>query len=239
MSTELVVGVDVGSQGTCAQAIASDGELVATSYVPHRLSYPQPGVGRAGPDRVARRRRSGARRGSPGDERASLARRVVRIATRRPRGGDGSGEPTGPALIWMDRRAGSECDQVASRFRPERLRELTGCNLDPGHVAAKISWLRRHRAEEHAAASWFLLPGSFVAWRASGELAVDPSNASSTMLLDIRTLRLVLGGVLALRGRARSPGADPGRPRCARPGGARGCATQRDSTRDGRRARLR
>ena len=28
----------------------------------------------------------------------------------------------------------------------ERLRELTGCNLDPGHVAAKISWLRQHRA---------------------------------------------------------------------------------------------
>ena len=33
----------------------------------------------------------------------------------------------------------------------------------------------------------FLLPGSWVAWRASGVLAVDPSNASSTGLLDPRT----------------------------------------------------
>ena len=43
MTLELVVGVDVGSQGTCAQAIAPDGERVATAYVPHTLSYPRPG----------------------------------------------------------------------------------------------------------------------------------------------------------------------------------------------------
>ena len=39
----LVVGVDVGSQGTCAQAIGAGGELAHSSYVPHELSYPRPG----------------------------------------------------------------------------------------------------------------------------------------------------------------------------------------------------
>ena len=43
MSDELVVGVDVGSQGTCAQAIDAHGVMVATSYVPHSLAYPAPG----------------------------------------------------------------------------------------------------------------------------------------------------------------------------------------------------
>ena len=85
----------------------------------------------------------------------------------------------------MDRRATAECERLADSFDPNRLRELTGCNLDPGHVAAKILWLRANRAAEHAAARWFLLPGSFVAWRAAGELAVDPSNASSSMLFDL------------------------------------------------------
>ena len=66
------------------------------------------------------------------------------------------------------------------RIEPERLRELTGCNLDPGHVAPKIAWLARHEPDVHGAAAAFLLPGSWVAWRASGTLAVDPSNASST-----------------------------------------------------------
>lgn len=98
---------------------------------------------------------------------------------------DSDGSPIGPALIWMDRRASQECEQAAARIDPARLRELTGCNLDPGHVAAKMAWLRAHRPREHASARWLLLPGSFVAWRAGGELAVDPSNASSSMLLDL------------------------------------------------------
>ena len=41
MSAPLVVGVDVGSQGTCAQALEPDGTAVATSYAEHALSYPR------------------------------------------------------------------------------------------------------------------------------------------------------------------------------------------------------
>jgi xylulokinase len=97
------------------------------------------------------------------------------------------GTPLRPALIWSDRRAGAECEAVAARMEPATLREHTGCNLDPGHVAAKMAWLERHEPEVAAEASHYLLPGSWVAWQASGTLAVDPSNASATGLLDPRT----------------------------------------------------
>ena len=96
------------------------------------------------------------------------------------------GTPLHPALIWCDRRAEEECAAAAERMDPEELRALTGCNVDPGHVAPKIAWLARHAPEAHAAAKAFVLPGSWVAWRASGELAVDPSNGSSMGLLDPR-----------------------------------------------------
>ena len=36
-------------------------------------------------------------------------------------------------------------------------------------------------------AAYFLLPGSYLAYYLTGELAVDYSNASSTLLLDVRT----------------------------------------------------
>lgn len=187
MNDELVVGIDVGSQGTCAEAIAGDGTLRATSYVPHSISFPAPGWAEQDPrdwlTAVARALR---------EVRDSVGGRALRaiafgsqldglVAT------DADGRQTGPALIWMDRRAGPQCDEAAAKLDRGRLRELTGCNLDPGHVAAKVAWLRRHRPEQHAAARWLLLPGSFVAWRAAGVLAVDPSNASSSMLLDVRS----------------------------------------------------
>jgi xylulokinase len=183
----LVVGVDVGSQGTCAQAIDGDGALAATSYVPHELSYPRPGWAEQDP-----RSWLGAVGQALGEvRRATAGRPILAVSFGSQLDGlvaaDAAGEPTGPALIWMDRRAGEQCDAAATRLDPARLRRLSGCNLDPGHVAAKIAWLAQHRPEQHAAARWFLLPGSFVAWRASGEPAVDPSNASSSMLLDIDT----------------------------------------------------
>ena len=187
MTRELVVGVDVGSQGTCAQAIAPDGEQVATAYVPHTLSYPRPGWA----EQDAREWL-----GAVAQALAEVRRAVDGAALRAVAFGsqldglvaaDADGEPLGPALIWMDRRAAAQCDAAAERIDPERLRELTGCNLDPSHVAAKIAWLDEHRPDQHAGARWFLLPGSFVAWHASGEVAVDPSNASSSMLVDVGT----------------------------------------------------
>ena len=224
MNDELVVGVDVGSQGTCAQAIAADGTHVFTSYVPHSLSFPQPGWAEQDPAEWL-----GAVARALDEVRRSVDGRPLRavsfgsqldglVAT------TAGGSATGAALIWMDRRATAECKQAADELDPARLRELTGCNLDPGHVAAKISWLRRHRSGEHDAARWFLLPGSFVAWQAAGELAVDPSNASSSMLLDIGTRELVGGGLRRLR---RGPGNArpyPARPFTCSDRWRRGCA---------------
>lgn len=94
------------------------------------------------------------------------------------------GRPLRPALIWSDRRADAECAAVATRCDVDALRARTGCNLDGGHVAAKIAWLRGHEPEVDRDTEWYLLPGSWIALRACGEIAVDPSNASSTALLD-------------------------------------------------------
>lgn len=187
VNDELVVGVDVGSQGTCAQAVAADGAVAATTYVPHSLSFPRPGWAEQDP-----REWLAALARALGELRAAVAPRPLRaiafgsqldgLVLARP-----DGSVAGPALIWMDRRARAQAGAAAARWEQGRLRAFTGCNLDPGHVAAKIAWVREERPEQYAEARWLLLPGSFVAWQASGVLAVDPSNASSSMLLDAVT----------------------------------------------------
>ena len=185
MSGELAVGVDVGSQGTCAQAVTADGEVAVTRYVAHDLSYPRPGWAEQDP-----RQWLGAVAQALAEVRQAVGTGAIRaISFGSQLDGmvavDGDGDPVWPALIWMDRRAEDECAAAAERIDPARLRETTGCNLDAGHVAAKIAWLRGNEPEAYARARWFLLPGSFVAWHACRELAVDPSNASSTMLLEV------------------------------------------------------
>ena len=171
--------MDVGSQGTCVQALEPDGTLVATAYAPHALSYPRPGWAEQDPAEwlTALVAALSQLRG----------RQVVALSFGSQLDGlvaaDADGRALRPALIWSDRRAGAECAALGDGVG---LRELTGCNVDPGHVGAKIAWLRGHERDVHDRAAWFLLPGAWVAWQASGVLAVDPSNASSTGLLDPR-----------------------------------------------------
>jgi xylulokinase len=187
MSAPLVVGVDVGSQGTCAQALELDGTLVATRYAAHELRYPRPGWAEQDCsdwlDALVTTLR--------GVREACAGRTIVALSFGSQLDGlvaaGGDGSVLRPALIWCDRRAGAECDEVAARVDAADLRALSGCNIDPGHVAAKIAWLANHEPDVAAAAAVFALPGSWMAWRASGVLAVDPSNASSTGLLDPRS----------------------------------------------------
>jgi len=176
----------VGSQGTCAQALEPDGTMVATAYAAHALSYPRAGWAEQDPAEwvdalIATLREL---------REATGGREIVALSFGSQLDGmvaaNADGEPLRPALIWSDRRAGAECDAVAARVDVERLRQLTGCNLDPGHVAAKIGWLSAHEPDAFGAAAVFAPPGSWVAWRVSGELAVDPSNGSSMGLLDPR-----------------------------------------------------
>ena len=187
MSGDLVIGVDVGSQGTCAQLIDQSGKLLGASYVAHDLSYPRAGWAEQDPRQWVAALASALREVT----REIRAERVDAIAFASQLDGlvavDDDCEPVYPAMIWMDRRADAECVEAATRIAPSRLREISGCNLDASHVAAKIAWLGTHEAEAHEACRTYLLPGAYVAFKASGVLAIDPSNASSTMLLDVRT----------------------------------------------------
>jgi xylulokinase len=67
----------------------------------------------------------------------------------------------------------------------EKIFQLTGLNLDATHVAPKIRWLADEQPQIYERAAYFLLPGSYMAYALTGELGVDYSNASSTLLLDV------------------------------------------------------
>jgi xylulokinase len=97
---------------------------------------------------------------------------------------DEGDRPLRPAIIWMDRRATRQADALRERISTEEVRAITGLNLDAYHVGPKIAWLRDEEPAAAAAAA-FLLPGSYLVARLTGEHVVDHANASSTMLYDV------------------------------------------------------
>ncbi len=97
-----------------------------------------------------------------------------------------SGEPLHRALVWQDRRTAERCDELRAEGHEELVRERTGLVLDPYFSGTKIEWLLRN--VEGAERAVFGTVDSWLVFKLTGRHATDYTNASRTMLFDIRRL---------------------------------------------------
>ena len=104
-----------------------------------------------------------------------------------------TGRPIYRAIVWQDRRTAEACEALRAAGYSESVRERTGLVIDPYLAATKIRWIlenvpgARERAERGELA--FGTIDSWLLWNLTGgkEHATDGSNASRTLLCDLRT----------------------------------------------------
>ena len=101
-----------------------------------------------------------------------------------------TGQPYGTAIVWQDRRTAGRCDQLAADGHLPQVRAITGLVLDPYFSGTKAAWLLQHRdipIDDDLAIGTI---DTWLLWNLTGGevFATDPSNASRTMLFDIRSL---------------------------------------------------
>jgi xylulokinase len=180
-----VIGCDVGSQGTNVALYDDQGDLVASSYQPHELSYPRPGWAEQDATEWPRAVAAGVRSvASEVEDPGAIAALSFGSQLDGMVACDESGAPVRPALIWMDRRAEDQASELAGRVSPADFYRLSGTNLDSSHAVFKALWIRDQEPDQFARVARLMPPGSYVLQEISGHLAVDPSNASSLGLLD-------------------------------------------------------
>jgi glycerol kinase len=95
-----------------------------------------------------------------------------------------TGEPIHRALVWQDRRTAERCEQLRAAGHEELVRERTGLVIDPYFSATKIEWLLGNA--EGAERALFGTIDSWLLFKLTGRHATDHTNASRTMLFDIR-----------------------------------------------------
>src|SRR6478736_2233186 len=106
---------------------------------------------------------------------------------------DSTGKPVHNAIVWQDRRTSDMCAELKRAGHEKTFSEKTGLLLDPYFAGTKIAWILQNVAGARAAAEKGALAAgtieSFLLWRLSGGKvhASDATNASRTLLLDIRT----------------------------------------------------
>lgn len=183
-----VIGIDLGTQSLKGLLLDSAGDLVGEAARAYDMECPQPAWAEQDPaDWWAALRAVVAElvvgRGlAPADVAAiAFASQVDGVVPT-----DAQGRIVHPAIIWLDRRAEDEAAAFGRLVGPDILFERSGLNLDSSHVAPKILWLRAHAPESFARTATFHLPGSWAVNRLTGRSVIDRSNASSTLLYDVR-----------------------------------------------------
>lgn len=105
-----------------------------------------------------------------------------------------TGEPVYNAIVWQCRRTADYCDELKAQGLTDKIRSKTGLIIDSYFSATKIKWILdnipgvRQRAERGE-----LMFGTVDTWLiynlTGGRVhATDPSNASRTMLFNIRNM---------------------------------------------------
>ncbi|MFL5866314.1 MAG: glycerol kinase GlpK [Thermoleophilaceae bacterium] len=97
-----------------------------------------------------------------------------------------SGEPLHRALVWQDRRTAERCDELREQGKEPLFRERTGLVLDPYFSGTKMEWLVKEGGVDPGAA--FGTIDSWLVFKLTGRHVTDYSNASRTLLFDIREL---------------------------------------------------
>ena len=105
-----------------------------------------------------------------------------------------TGEPLAPAIVWQSRQSADVIRAMERRGVADRYRLITGLVLDPYFSASKIRWLLDHDQDLERRAKrgevCFGTVDSWLIWRLTdGQHLTDVTNASRTMLFDIRECR--------------------------------------------------
>ncbi len=182
-----ILAHDLGTTGNKATLFDEAGGVVARAFGAYPLSYPRPTWAEQNPDDWWRAVVATTRQllANPGARPEDVA--VVGFSGQMQ--GclpvDAAGRPLRPCIIWSDQRAVAQADRLSERLGQERVFQITGHRITPTLSGPKIMWLRDHEPEVFARTHKFLHVKDYVAYRMTGCLVTDRSDASGMNLYDL------------------------------------------------------
>ncbi len=185
----LFLGIDIGTSATKALLCDHTGAVLATASAEHPIHTPKPGwseqdprdwwtsslaalkavckKAKVKPTRIDAIGLSGQMHGSVFVDRAGKSLRR--------------------ALLWNDQRTAKQCQEIEDRAGGRKgLIGLVNNVALTGFTAPKILWVREHDPKTYEKTHKILLPKDYIRLRLTGEFASEVSDASGTLLLDVK-----------------------------------------------------
>jgi glycerol kinase len=189
----VVLAIDAGTTGVRAFALRDDGTSAGYAYQEFPQHFPRPGWVEHDAGDIWSAVQATCRDliGQLDEPVAAIGitdQRETLVAWDRR-----TGRPLHHAIVWQDRRTAPFCDQLRAAGHEPLVRATTGLVLDPYFSATKAHWLLREGGVPAGPDLALGTVDAWVLWNLTGGVdggvfATEPSNASRTMLFDIRSL---------------------------------------------------
>ena len=196
MAKKYVAAIDQGTTSTRFIVFDRQGQIICSNQQEHQQIYPQPGWVEHNPEEIWQRTQSVIKNAleigniDPQDIAAlgiTNQRETTIIWDRK------TGKHYGNAIVWQDTRTRFLCDELAEVEGKDRFRERCGLPLATYFSGPKIKWMLDNipglREAANQGDAIFGNVDTFLIWHLTGGAHItDVTNASRTMLMDLRTL---------------------------------------------------
>jgi gluconokinase len=188
MKSEYFIGIDIGTSSVKAAAFGKRGELIDKRVIPYPTLSPRPGYSEQDPDLVFT------------STVEALKQLISRISGQLKAVGFSSamhslialdihGHSISNSIIWADNRSAALARELRGTAKGHRIYRRTGTPIHPMSPMLKIAWLRQNRPEVFNETYKFADIKSYILFRLTGQLITDYSLASSSGLMDLKTLQ--------------------------------------------------
>lgn len=184
-----VLAIDAGTTGVRTRAVFSDGRPSFSSYREFTQHFPQPGWVEHDASEIW-----DAVVATLADVAQQLNEPIAAIGITNQREtvvawNKRTGEPCAHAIVWQDRRTADRCEELLPHL--SLVRNATGLVLDPYFSGTKAAWLMNNAEMPAIDELCIGTIDSWLVWNltAGASFVTDPSNASRTMLFDIRSMQ--------------------------------------------------
>lgn len=186
--TDLLIGLDVGTSGVKALLIDASGQVLARELREYPLSSPKPNWAEQNPQDWV---------DASIDALTALANAVPSQGQLKGIGLTGQmhgsvfldkdAKVLRPALLWCDQRTARQCETITEKAGGEAaLVQMVSNPALTGFTAPKILWLRDEEPALYKRLDKVLLPKDYIRFVLTGEFATDVSDASGTLLFDVK-----------------------------------------------------
>lgn len=185
----LYIGIDLGTSAVKLLLMDGQGKILKIVSREYPLQFPHPGWSEQNPQDWMKEVAEGILELTAGFDKSQVAG----IGAGGQMHGlvvlDKDDQVIRPAILWNDGRTAEETEYLNQVIGKEKLAEYTGNIAFAGFTAPKILWMKKHEPHLFEKIDKIMLPKDYVNYMLSGVHGTDYSDASGTLLLDVKQKR--------------------------------------------------